>query len=126
MPKKKTLGIILLLLAVVTFGLLWYKNRPNAGIPLVFSSRNMFDSIWRNYKANYVEEGTFRTINKQQENVTTSEGQSYTMLRAVIMDDQETFDGAWQWTKDNLGREEDNLLSWLFGKDDDGEYKVLK
>jgi endo-1,4-beta-D-glucanase Y len=126
MSKRSTLGCILLLLAVAAFGILWYKNRPDASVPLVFSTRAMYETLWQNYKTNYVEKDTYRTINKQQDNVTTSEGQSYTMLRAVEMDDQATFDGAWQWTKDNLGRDEDHLLSWLFGKDTDGEYRVLK
>ncbi len=126
MTRRSTIGTILLLVAVVVFGLLWYKNRPDASIPLVFSTRAMYEALWQDYKTNYVEKDTFRTINKQQENVTTSEGQSYTMLRAVEMDDQTTFDGAWQWSKDNLGRKEDKLLSWLFGKDTDGKYRVLK
>lgn len=126
MNKRHAIGITLILIAVATFGILWYKNRPNAGVPLVFSTRSMVDSLWKNYKDNYVEKDTYRTIDKQQENITTSEGQSYTMLRAVIMDDQATFDGAYKWTKDILGRKEDHLFSWLFGKDTDGEYRVLK
>lgn len=125
MKNIHTLGSVLILIAVIIFGLLWYKNRPGAGVPLVFSTHSMVETLWQNYKFNYLEPDTYRTINKQQENVTTSEGQSYTMLRAVFMDDQETFDGAYQWTKDNLWREEDRLFSWLFGKDTDGEYRVL-
>jgi endoglucanase len=126
MTRRSTIGYILLLIAVVSFGLIWYKNRPGAQVPLVFSTRAMFGTLWENYKNNYVEKDTYRTINKQQGNVTTSEGQSYTMFRAVQMDDQATFDGAYQWTKDNLWRDEDRLFSWLFGKDIDGEYRVLK
>jgi endoglucanase len=124
--RLTAVGGILIILAIILFGLLWYRNRPGAGVPLVFSTRAMVDSLWQKYKTTYVEEGTFRTINKQQDNVTTSEGQSYTMFRAVMMDDQATFDGAYQWTKDNLWRDEDRLFSWLFGKDTDGEFRVLK
>ncbi len=123
--KSNTLGIVLILLAVVVFGLLWYKNRPGANVPLVFSTRGMYESLWQIYKDHYLEKDTFRTINRQQGDVTTSEGQSYTMFRAVQMDDQATFDGAYQWTKDNLWREEDRLFSWLFGKDKNGKYRVL-
>jgi endo-1,4-beta-D-glucanase Y len=127
MSKRNTSGIILILIAVVVFGLLWYKNRPGANVPLVYSTRSMYESLWQNYKTNYLEKDTFRTINKQQNNITTSEGQSYTMLRAVEMDDQATFDATYQWTKDNLWRNgEDRLFSWLFGKDTDGQYRVLK
>ncbi|MCW3134173.1 MAG: glycosyl hydrolase family 8 [Methanophagales archaeon] len=38
------------------------------------------------------------------ENVTVSEGSSYCMLRAVWMNEQETFDKVWNWTKNNLQR----------------------
>jgi endoglucanase len=126
MSKRSAVGYILLLIALVAFGLIWYKNRPGANVPLVFSTRAMYQALYENYKTNYVEKDTYRTINKQQENVTTSEGQSYTMLRAVQMDDQTTFDGAYQWTKDNLWREEDKLFSWLFGQASDGSYRILK
>jgi endo-1,4-beta-D-glucanase Y len=47
------------------------------------------------------------------------------MLRAVWMDDRDTFDLAWKWTQDNLGRDEDGLHSWLFGEKPDGSYGVL-
>jgi endo-1,4-beta-D-glucanase Y len=126
MSRTKAIGIVLIIVAIAVFGILWYKNRPGASIPLIFSTRSMYDALWQKYKTNYIEKDTFRTINKQQENVTTSEGQSYTMLRAVFSDDQSTFDGAYKWTKDILGRKEDHLFAWLFGKDTDGEYRVLK
>lgn len=92
-------------------------------IPLVFSPTQMLASLWSDYKLGYVED--FRTVDRQRNNVTTSEGQSYTMLRAVWMGDRETFDGAWQWTKDNLDRPNDRLSSWLFGQHDDGSWGVL-
>ena len=64
-------------------------------------------------------------MDRQRSDVTTSEGQSYTLLRAVWQGDKLTFDGAWQWTKDNLSRADDRLLSWLFGQRTDGSYGVL-
>ncbi len=91
----------------------------------VFSKRAALDGLWQNYKKEYLEENTFRALDKQQNNITTSEGQSYSMLRAVWMDDKETFDKSWQWTKDNLDRPNDRLFSWLFGERPDGTYGVL-
>jgi len=125
MSKTTITGIILILFALATFSIVWYKNRPVARVPLVFSPRGMMSSLWHHYKLEYVEKDTFRTLDKQQDNITTSEGQSYTMLRAVIMDDRATFDGAYKWTRENLKRKEDNLYSWLFGKRADGSYGVL-
>jgi len=91
----------------------------------VFSPQTMLESTWYHYKQDYLEPGTLRALDKQRNNVTTSEGQSYTLLRAVWMDDKETFDPAWQWTKDNLQHTDDKLLSWLFGERPDGTYGVL-
>jgi len=46
---------------------------------------------------------------------TTSEGQSYAMLRSVWTNDQETFDVTWRWTQDHLQyRTDDKLFSWLW------------
>lgn len=83
----------------------------------------MIGELWKDYKADYLEEGSGRTVDLQQDRITTSEGQSYTMLRAVWMDDQQTFAQSWQWTKDNLQRE-DSLMSWKFGQRPDGSYGI--
>lgn len=42
-----------------------------------------------------------------------SESQSYAMLQSLQMDDPDTFDRVWQWTKTNLARA-DGLFSWKF------------
>src|SRR3990172_2703641 len=82
--------------------------------------RNSLESIyltdsWKNYKKNFIH-SYGQTIDPERD-VTTSEGQSYAMLRALFMDDNETFDGVWKWTKDHMQhRGDDMLLSWLWGK----------
>jgi endo-1,4-beta-D-glucanase Y len=124
MTTSARVGISLIVLALATFGFVALRNSPGAEV-LVFSDRVMLESLWRQYKADYIEAGTGRAIDRQRNGVTTSEGQSYTMLRAVWMDDRETFDLAWKWTQDNLGRDEDALSSWLFGERADGTYGVL-
>lgn len=93
--------------------------------PPEFSKKNMLQALWYQYKDNYLEPVSLRSLDKQRDNITTSEGQSYTMLRSVWMDDKDTFDTVWQWSKDNLERKEDHLMSWLFGKDTNGAYRVL-
>jgi endoglucanase len=91
--------------------------------PIVASDRTLLSDLWRAYKDRYLEEGTRRTLDLQADDITTSEGQSYTMLRAVWMDDQETFADSWQWTKDNLQRG-DSLMAWKFGELPDGSYGI--
>lgn len=125
MTKTQILGYILIVVAVLILAIVAYTNSQRTKVPIVFSEKDMLATLWQNYKKEYLEEGTFRTLDKQQNNITTSEGQSYTMLRAVWMDDKATFDGAYKWTQDTLKRPDDNLHSWLFGKKSDGTYGIL-
>lgn len=119
----RTFGYLLIAAAIGILTITLYMR--NGALPPHYSETQMLDALWRSYKSAYVEPGTYRTIDRQRGDVTTSEGQSYTMLRAVWMGDKETFDGAWKWTQDNLGRPRDNLFSWLFGERPDGTYGVL-
>lgn len=43
----------------------------------------------------------------------TSESQSYALLRALWLDDRESFNRTWAWTRDHL-RTENGLLGWLW------------
>lgn len=56
---------------------------------------------------------------------TTSEGQGYAMLRAVWMDDRQTFDRTWHWTQANLQVRGDSLFGWLWGRDQHGRWTLL-
>ena len=115
--------VVLAVLLVVSAFAVFYYNSPERNIPIVYADQQMLLELWSDYKRNYLEENTNRTLDKQQDSITTSEGQSYTMLRAVWMDDQKTFDDSWQWTKDNLQRD-DFLMSWKFGRLPDGNYGI--
>ncbi len=56
---------------------------------------------------------------------TTSEGQSYAMLKAVMQNEKTRFEGVWSWTRDHLQyRKNDKLFSWLWGKEN-GKEQVL-
>ncbi|HVT74898.1 MAG TPA: glycosyl hydrolase family 8 [Candidatus Paceibacterota bacterium] len=127
--EKNSLSVLVYvtIAAVVALCLAFAFNIGNIANsrPPVFSKINMLQALWYEYKANYLESGTLRALDKQRDNITTSEGQSYSMLRAVWMDDKATFDAVWQWTKDNMQRREDHLVSWLFGERADGSYGVL-
>lgn len=66
---------------------------------------------WQKYKEHFIH--NYGQVIDPASQVTTSEGQSYAMLRAVWMDDEPTFRGVWQWTKDHFQfRKEDKLFSW--------------
>ncbi|MCO4891300.1 cellulose synthase complex periplasmic endoglucanase BcsZ [Cupriavidus sp. WGtm5] len=57
----------------------------------------------------------------------TSEGQSYGMMFALVADDRDTFDRLWRWSVAHLGdgRLDDKLPAWQWGRRDDGTWGVL-
>lgn len=126
MFKKISLitGAVLLILGVGAYAVLRHLDNPVRATPIVYSNNAMLLELWNNYKAVTIENGSNRTLDKSQNNITTSEGQSYTMLRAVWMDDKTTFDNSWKFSKENLQRS-DKLLSWKFGQKADGSYGLL-
>lgn len=79
--------------------------------------------VYENYKKNFMSQDG-RIIDTQRNNITTSEGQSYIMLRSVLSDDKSTFDLTYNWAKNNLQRP-DFLFAWHWGKSNNGEYKIL-
>ena len=59
---------------------------------------------------------------------TVSEGQAYALLRAVWMDDRETFDRVYRWTEAHLSRQRekgDHLLAWHWGRQEGDGWGVL-
>lgn len=74
------------------------------------------------YKSNFMSKDG-RIMDPAKNNITTSEGQSYIMMQSLALDDEETFNLAYKWAKDNLQRP-DNLFSWLWGENQNGEYKI--
>ena len=67
-------------------------------------------ALWSFYKFHYLENG--RVVSLDEDRITTSEGQSYALLRSVWSDDRETFDAVWKWTTGNLRGRGDALFSW--------------
>lgn len=102
-----------------------FRSSDNVDKNIVFSDRTLLEGLWDNYKKVYWEDSTGRTLDKQQNDITTSEGQSYTMLRAVWQSDRTTFDTSWDWTKEHLDRPQDALFAWKWGKKADGSYGVM-
>lgn len=119
------LAVILVLTAAAIAGYAVFASSDKADKNIVFASHTLLSGTWDSYKEEYWENETGRTLDKQQNDITTSEGQSYTMLRAVWMSDKTTFDKAWEWTQEQLSRE-DGLFAWRWGEKADGTYGVLE
>lgn len=120
---KPLIGYILIGISALVVVSVIYLNSSRSDVPLVFSPAQLLGTVWREYKETYVEPSG-RTVDLQRNSVTTSEGQSYTMLRAVWMGDKEMFDRAWEWTQDNLRRSDDQLFAWLYGERPDGTWGI--
>ena len=67
-------------------------------------------ALWSFYKFHYISDG--RVVSLDEGGITTSEGQSYAMLRAVWAGDPEAFSSVWDWTKANLRVRGDHLFAW--------------
>lgn len=97
----------LLFISLSAVGLLTKKT------PLTFSPYQMLEPLWYTYKTTFIESTTNRTVDMSRQYISTSEGESYTMLRAVWRGDKETFDKSWTWAQANLQRQ-DYLFAWLY------------
>lgn len=86
--------------------------------------KSVLSDSWKAYQKRFIQEDG-RVIDRAANDVTTSEGQSYAMLRAVWMDDRATFERAWAWTKANLKRP-DLLFAWKWGKRHDDTWAQLE
>ena len=115
--KKLLISISIGLVLSILLGVFIFQNSNK--------DKKVLDLLWTNYKSQYIDKDSGRAIDEQNNGITTSEGQSYSMLRAVNAGDKVTFDRSWQWTKNNLRRLEDSLFSWKWGKRTDGNYGIL-
>lgn len=118
---KKIIGYSLIIGGIVLIAFTLYTNSKYSSSTRAFSTYTLVRSSWEKYKVQFISKD-WRVLDPSNDNVTTSEGQSYAMLRAVWMDDRTTFDNLWKWSKDNLQRKNDHLMSWKWGKRDDNSY----
>lgn len=89
----------------------------------VYNSKRILQESWQSYKTNFITSEN-RVIDPHSNNSTTSEGQSYALLRAVWMDDKETFDEVLNWTNENLKLKNGNLFAWSWIQDDNGNWEI--
>lgn len=77
--------------------------------PSINSAQEILASSWSSYIKRFDVSG--RIIDPENGDLTTSEGQSYALLRAVWEGDRSTFDSVWGWTAANLAQSS-GLLTW--------------
>lgn len=82
---------------------------------------------WENYRSRFIS-GDGRVIDHGSlSNITTSEGQAYSMFFAVVANDRSRFDLLLKWTMNNLARGSlaNSLPAWQWGKRNDGSWGVM-
>ncbi len=122
---RKYIGLGLIILAVIVLLGVWYINSPYSSTTRTFSAYTLLNSSFQKYKSQFINSDG-RVIDYSQGSITTSEGQSYAMLRAVWTDDTVTFAKVWNWTKNDLQHKSgDHLFEWRWGKRSDGTYGAL-
>lgn len=114
-PKRAT---FLSLIVVVLAGGISQPVRSEDGASSNFFQADaterldILSSMWSYYKYRYIQDG--RVVSLDEDGVTTSEGQSYAMLRSVWIDDQAAFKEIWEWTAKNLRLPTTGLFAWKF------------
>jgi len=80
--------------------------------------------LWEFWATRYVQDDGRMLFSSMKPNHSTSEGQSYGMLFALIGNDPARFDRLWQWTRSNmLGADPaSSLPGWLWGQGEDGAW----
>ncbi|HVW23323.1 MAG TPA: glycosyl hydrolase family 8 [Candidatus Saccharimonadales bacterium] len=107
--RLRLLGLFGIIIVMLVAGFLIRANRPTAPV----SKQTLLNALWQTYNNDDWRAG--RTIDPHG-NVTTSEGQGYTMLRAVWSNDPKIFAETWRWTAQHLQRP-DKLFKWRFSQE---------
>lgn len=93
----------------------FYKDNWGITIWATHFPQQILSLSWNSYKIHFItKDGA--TVDPYRDNATTSEGQSYTLLRSVWMNDKKQFNTTWQWTKTNM-QKSNGLFAWYVKSD---------
>lgn len=90
----------------------------------------LLDESWTAYRKRFIQ-ADGRVIDWEATGRSTSEGQAYAMLRAVLADDPNSFALTLKWSENNLRRQSanqkpiDQLWAWQWGRDAAGSWRIL-
>jgi len=68
---------------------------------------------WETYKSRFVQPDG-RVVDTGNGNISHTEGQGFAMLMAASLDDRQTFDKLWQWTRATLKNKDNGLFYWRY------------
>lgn len=82
---------------------------------------------WNKFRHNFVSDGGRIIDRSMPQHITTSEGQAYALMFALIANDQASFELILRWTEDNLANGDltSQLPAWQWGKREDDSWGVI-
>lgn len=82
---------------------------------------------WEAYRQNLISPDGRVIDGSSEQQVTTSEGQSYALFFSLVANDRQRFQQLLDWTRNNLadGDLERQLPAWQWGRDPQGRWRVL-
>lgn len=100
-----------------------------AALPPSTPNRQLLAESWDSYRQRFIQ-GDGRVIDYEASDRSTSEGQAYAMLRAVLINDPATFALTLNWGENNLqrqvdGKRTDSLWAWKWGRNDNGNWGAI-
>ncbi len=90
----------------------------------------LLSESWNAYRQRFIQSDG-RVIDREATGRSTSEGQAYAMLRAVLANDPDSFALTLKWSEDNLRRLDankkllDHLWTWQWGRSPTGNWGTL-
>lgn len=117
LPMKIGLPI----LCVIGLLLLWNAAPPPSSAQ---GLERTLQQSWQFYKNRFMVNG--ERVESEYYQGTITEGQSYALLKAAWMNDPETFEKTWNWTRTHMRRPEDHLFGWRWGLSPRGEWELLE
>jgi endoglucanase len=100
-----------------------------ANLPKSTPNRELLAQSWDSYRQRFIQSDG-RVIDYEASDRSTSEGQAYALLRAVLINDPATFALTLNWSENNLqrqagGKRTDSLWAWKWGRKEDGNWGVI-
>ncbi|AKG22128.1 glycosyl hydrolase family 8 [Calothrix sp. 336/3] len=100
-----------------------------AALPESTANRQLLAESWDSYRRRFIQSDG-RVIDYEASDRSTSEGQAYAMLRAVLINDPETFELTLKWAENNLqrqanGKRTDSLWAWKWGRREDNTWGTI-
>ncbi|MFA5214744.1 glycosyl hydrolase family 8 [Sulfuricurvum sp.] len=99
-------------------------NIARIAIAITFLANIAFADSWDNFKTSYIQPDG-RVVDRQNNNITHTEGIGYALFFSVCYNDKETFQKLNHWLENNMPKNEQGLYPWKWGENEKKSWTVL-